>query len=142
MTPVEERNVACFNRFVEEGLNQKKIGSMVEEIVAHNLIMEAPGVPMMDGRLNGMEIFRFFTTAFIDAFPDVKCSLAHCISEGDVVAVDILYEGTHAKEFAGVPATNKYIKGGELWFMKFANGKIRHLRICEYGTPLRNMLLE
>lgn len=141
MTQVEERNVACFQRFVEEGLNQKKIGQIADEIAATNLIMEAPGVPMIDGRLKGLDIFKFFTTTFIDSFPDVQCSMAHCIAEGDVVAVDILYEGTHAKEFAGVPATNKYIKGGELWYMQFANGKIRNLRICEYGTPLRAMLL-
>lgn len=141
MTPTEQKNVACFERFVEEGLNQKKVGDLIEELVTSNIIMEAPGVPMIDGRLNGKEIFRFFTTSFVDAFPDIKCSLAHCIADGDIVAVDILYEGTHAKEFAGVPATNKYIKGGELWYMHFNNGKISNLRICEYGTPLRAMLL-
>jgi predicted ester cyclase len=141
MTPTEQKNVACFNRFIEEGLNQRKIGEIDSEIVTQNLIMEAPGVPTIDGRMKGANIFHFFTTTFVDAFPDLKCSLAHCIAEGDIVAVDVLYEGTHAKEFAGVPATNKYIKGGELWFMHFNNGKICNLRICEYGTPLRAMLM-
>ncbi|NJK52699.1 MAG: ester cyclase [Leptolyngbyaceae cyanobacterium SU_3_3] len=141
MTPTEERNIACFTRFIEEGLNQKKISNIADEFINGNIVMEAPGVPTMDGRLKGNDIFKFFTSSFVDAFPDVKCSMAHCIAEGDALAVDVLYEGTHTKEFAGVPATDKYIKGGELWYMLFANGKIRHLKICEYGTPLRAMLL-
>jgi predicted ester cyclase len=141
LTPTEQTNVACFERFIEEGLNQRKIGAIADEICNGNIVMAAPGVPTIDGRLKGLDIFKFFTTSFVDAFPDIKCSLAHCIAQGDVVAVDVLYEGTHAKDFAGVPATHKYIKGGELWYMNFANGKIRDLRICEYGTPLRAMLL-
>ncbi len=140
MTPVEERNVACFQRFIEEGLNQKKCASIVDDIVAQNLIMEAPTVPMIDGRLNGVAIFRVFTDAFLNAFPDVQCTLPYLIAEGDIVAADIAYEGTHRAEFAGVPATNRYIKAGELWYMHFANGKIRNLRICEYGTPLLALL--
>jgi predicted ester cyclase len=141
MTPVEQQNVACFDRFVEEGLNQRKIAEIADEIVNFNIIMEAPGVPTMDGRLKGYDIFKFFTSTFVDAFPDLKSSLASCIADGDVVAVDILYEGTQEKDFAGVSTSHRHIMGGELWYMRFNNGKISHLKICEYGTSLRSMLL-
>jgi predicted ester cyclase len=136
-----EQNVLCFNRFVEEGLNKKQVLAIAQEICNPDLVLEAPGVPTEAGHKDGMEIFKQFAGGFVSAFPDVNCSLAYCVAEGETVAVDILYEGTHKKEFAGVPATNKYIKGGELWFVEFANGKMSHIRICEYGTPLRAMLL-
>ena len=137
-----ENNVNICNRFIEEGLNQGNILAVADELVNQDLALEAPGVPTADGHANGYEIFKFFVSTFTDAFPDLSCSLPYTIAEGDTVAMDIAYSGTHKKEFAGVPATDRFVEGGELWFVKFRDGKMAHIRICEYGTPLYAMLTE
>ncbi len=136
-----DQNVAVFQRFVEIGLNQKKLASISEEILAPDLVLEAPGIPTEDGKRNGKALFIQSVDAFVGAFPDVKVSMKYTAAEGDTVAVDLPYEGTHLKEFAGVAPTGLYIHGAELWFVEYQNGKMKNVRICEYGTPLRSMLL-
>ena len=136
-----EQNQACFDRFIEEGLNQRKVLEIADEICNPDLVLEAPGVPTADGHKEGFAIFKQFAGGFVDAFPDIDCSLKYSIGEGEIIAFDIRYKGTHKKEFGGVPATNKFIDGGELWYVTFEGGKMKSIRICEYGTPLRLMLL-
>ena len=136
-----EHNEAVVRRFVEEGLNQKNYEAIHEEICADGLVIEAPGVPMADGKANGKEIYKQSVMGFIGAFPDVQCTIPFLVAEGEAVAADLAYHGTHEKEFAGVPASHEHVKGGELWFFEFENGKIKTCRICEYGVPLRAALI-
>jgi predicted ester cyclase len=136
-----EHNIAVFEKFVEIGLNKKDLLSIADEILAPDLVLEAPGIPTEAGKTNGNELFRQSVLGFVGAFPDVKCSMKYTAAEGDTVAVDLPYEGTHLKEFAGVGPTGMYIHGAELWFVEYADGKMKNVRICEYGTPLRSLLL-
>jgi len=135
------RNLETCRRFVEIGLNQKNLASIAEEILAPDLVLEAPGVPMSAGRAQGNAIFHQAVGGFVAAFPDVKCWIPYHAADGDAVAIDIAYEGTHRAEFMGVPATGKHIRAGELWSIEFDDsGKMKNVRICEYGTPLRALL--
>jgi predicted ester cyclase len=137
----KEQNEAVFRRFVAEGLNQNNLESFQAEICAPDLVLEAPGIKTQDGIDNGYELFKASVLGFVGAFPDVECTLPYVVSEGDVVAADIAYHGTQEGDFAGVPATHEHIHGGELWFVEFQDGKMKSVRICEYGTPLRAALI-
>ncbi len=136
-----EQNVAAFQRFIEVGLNQKNLLSISDELLAPDLVLEAPGIPTEVGKTDGKRQFEQSVIAFVEAFPDVKAYGKFVVAEGDTVSVDLPYEGTHKKEFAGVAATNVYIHGAELWFVEYENGKFKNVRICEYGVPLRSALL-
>jgi len=136
-----EQNLEVFRRFVEVGLNGKDIMSISADICTPDLVLEAPGIPMAKGREQGLEVFNQSVKGFTDAFPDVQCTMPYLFAEGDTLAADIAYHGTHEQDFAGVPATHEHVKGGELWFVEFENGKMKLVRICEYGTPLRSALL-
>ena len=58
------------------------------------------------------------------------------ISKGNVVAVEILVEGTHTGEFLGIPATHKKIEIHAVWFIDFnEEGKIE--RVIDYWNELR-----
>ena len=136
-----EQNAAVIRRFVEEGINQQKIEAIQAEICAPDMTIEAPGVPTAAGHANGYDIYLQSVIGFVGAFPDVQCTIPFLVAEGDAVAADLAYHGTHEKEFAGVPASHQHVKGGELWFFEFENGKIKTCRICEYGVPLRAALI-
>lgn len=136
-----EQNVAAFQRFVEVGLNQKNFLSIAEDLLAPDLVLEAPGVPTEAGKANGKEIFIQSVQGFVGGFPDVVCTMKYTLAEGDTVAVDLPYEGTHKGEFAGVHPTGVFVKAAELWFVEFQGGKFKNVRICEYGSPLRTLLL-
>ena len=136
-----EQNEAVIRRFVEEGLNQKNYEAIHDEICASDLVLEAPGVPTEAGKDNGNDLYKQSVLGFTDAFPDVQCDIPFLVAEGEAVAADLAYHGTHEKDFAGVPASHEHVKGGELWFFEFENGKIKSCRICEYGVPLRAALI-
>ena len=136
-----EKNAAVFRRFVDEGLNKPNIEAIQAEICAPDLVLEAPGIPTQAGIDHGYDVFLQSVLGFTGAFPDVVCTLPYLMAEGESVAADIAYHGHHEKEFAGVPPTHEDVKGGELWFVAFENGKMKSVRICEYGTPLRSALL-
>ena len=58
------------------------------------------------------------------------------ISKGNVVAVEILVEGTHKGEFLGIPATDKKIEIPIVWFIDFnEEGKIE--RVIDYWNERR-----
>ena len=136
-----EQNVAVFQQFVDVGLNKKDLMSIADKILAPDLVLEAPGIPTEAGKAQGKALFEQSVIAFVEAFPDVVCTMKYTLAEGETVAVDLPYEGTHKKEFAGVAPTGLYIHGAELWFVEYENGQMKNVRICEYGTPLRSLLL-
>jgi len=137
-----EQNIETIKKFVEVGLNQKSIDSILADILNPAVALEAPGVPTAAGQENGYQIFREAVFGWTDAFPDVQVDIASLIVEGESGSFDLPYSGTHVKDFAGVPATNEKVHGAELWFVQFdGNGKFLNVRICEYGTPLRAALI-
>ncbi len=71
-----------------------------------------------------------------DVFQDGKWSTPRVISKGNVVAVEILVEGTHKGEFLGIPATDKKIEIPAVWFIDFnEEGKIE--RVVDYWNERR-----
>lgn len=138
----EEQNIATIKKFVDVGLNGKAIDSILAEILNPAVALEAPGVPTAAGAAQGYQIFREAVFGWTDAFPDVKVDVASLIVNGNSGSFDLPYSGTHAKDFAGIPATNELVHGAELWFVQFDDeGKFLNVRICEYGVPLRGALL-
>jgi len=138
----EEQNIATIKKFVDVGLNQKSIDSILAEILNPAIALEAPGVPTAAGAAAGYQIFREAVFGWTDAFPDVQVDLASLIVNGESGSFDLPYHGTHTKEFAGVPPSNEVVYGAELWFVQFdGEGKFLNVRICEYGTPLRSAMI-
>ena len=71
-----------------------------------------------------------------DVFQDGKWSIPRVISKGNVVAVEILVEGTHTGEFLDIPATGKKIDIHVVWFVDFnEEGKIE--RVIDYWNERR-----
>jgi steroid delta-isomerase-like uncharacterized protein len=138
-----DKNISAAKKFVEVGLNQKNIGAIMAGLCSPDLVLEAPGVPAAVGSSQGYQVFYDAVHGWTDAFPDVRVDIAHLVTEDTSASFDLVYEGTHAKEFLGVPATGERVRGGELWFVDFDDdGRFKSVRICEYGTSLLTSLRE
>ena len=58
------------------------------------------------------------------AFPDLEMTIEQQIAEGPWVATRVTYRGTHAREFAGIPATGRRIEYAGTAMDRLENGKV------------------
>jgi steroid delta-isomerase-like uncharacterized protein len=58
------------------------------------------------------------------AFPDLEMTIEQQIAEGPWVATRVTYRGTHAGEFAGIPATGRHIEYAGTAMDRLENGKV------------------
>jgi steroid delta-isomerase-like uncharacterized protein len=58
------------------------------------------------------------------AFPDLEMTIEQQIAEGPWVATRVTYRGTHAGEFAGIPATGRRIEYAGTAMDRLENGKV------------------
>ena len=91
---------------------------------------------MQSGETIGKDELPQVYSMLFDVFQDGKWSTPRVISKGNVVAVEILVEGTHTGEFLGIPATGKKIEVHVVWFIDFnEEGKIE--RVIDYWNERR-----
>jgi steroid delta-isomerase-like uncharacterized protein len=60
----------------------------------------------------------------LHAYPDLHVAAEDVIGEGDILAVRNTVTGTHRGEHLGVPATGRSVRYGEVFFLRFADGRI------------------
>jgi len=113
-----------------EAYNRRDIDFIINNF-ADDLILVLPS-----GETIGKDELPQAYSMLFDAFRDGKWSTPRVISKGNVVAVEILVEGTHTGEFLGIPATQKKIVVHAVWFIDFnEEGKIE--RVIDYWNERR-----
>ena len=113
-----------------EAYNRRDIDFIINSF-ADDLIFVLPS-----GETIGKDELPQVYSMLFDVFQDGKWSTPRVISKGNVVAVEILVEGTHTGEFLGVPATDKKIEIHVVWFIDFnEEGKIE--RVIDYWNERR-----
>jgi steroid delta-isomerase-like uncharacterized protein len=58
------------------------------------------------------------------AFPDMEMTIEQQVAEGPWVATRVTYRGTHAGEFAGIPATGRRIEYAGTAMDRLEDGKV------------------
>ena len=113
-----------------EAYNRRDIDFIINHF-ADDLILVLPS-----GETIGKDELPQAYSMLFDVFQDGKWSTPRVISKGNVVAVEILVEGTHTGEFLGIPATHKKIVVHAVWFIDFnEEGKIE--RVIDYWNERR-----
>jgi steroid delta-isomerase-like uncharacterized protein len=59
--------------------------------------------------LPGADVGVAVVQTFTNAFPDLKLTLVHQYTEGDVSVIEFDAQGTHQAELEGIPATGKSV---------------------------------
>jgi steroid delta-isomerase-like uncharacterized protein len=121
---LQEQNKAFFAKALDDFFNTRDLASAdrnyLPTYVQHNeqvaAMAKAQGVTPVEG-MKG-----FFRT-FFEAFPDYRVEIEFIGGEGDKVFAILNWEGTHRKDFMGIPATGKKIKVRTAEVMRIENGK-------------------
>ena len=105
-----------------EGMRRGDIAG-VTSVLHPDVISNLPGAPPM----HGLEPFKGFVQAFIDAFPDANIQSDRVWESGDTVVSEGVYSGTHKGPLVGngmtVPPTGKRIAFHFLDIFQVRDGK-------------------
>lgn len=121
-TEVETQHLAVVRRFVEEFLGQGNIDIAADVLDAN--VQAITGLKP-DGPIDGREQYVQIFSTFYEAFPPVTDLIIEDIfAANDRLVVRFHTIQKHAKEFFGVPTTNRDITFIETHVMKLREGKI------------------
>ncbi|MBW4470621.1 MAG: ester cyclase [Stenomitos rutilans HA7619-LM2] len=124
MTPTEEQNLTIARIFVEQFLGRGDMSVAAD--VLDKQVQAITGLKP-DGPINGREQYQQIFSSFFDAFPPIpglEMIIEDMFASGDRVVVRFRSVQKHAKEFFGLPATNRDITFIETHVMRLQNGKI------------------
>ena len=117
-------NSAIVRRFVDEVINQGKMGS-AEELVWEDVVEQVP----LPGQGPGLEGLKDVLRVMRSAFPDIDFSIKEQVCEGDKVVSRFEWTGTHKAEFMGVPATGRQVRVWGVVIDRLEAGRIKDTRI-------------
>src|SRR5438270_11564043 len=92
---MSEANKALVRRYIEEALNSGAY-ERLEEFVAPEYVNRTAGT-------RGPQGYRERHRQWRAAFPDFHIAIEDMVAEGDVVAIHMIWSGTHLGEFRGIP---------------------------------------
>jgi predicted ester cyclase len=118
----EAKNRRLVQRLYEEGWGRGKLDVFDEVFAPRHLLRWNDQVQTVQKR-STIEL-KEIVTSYREAFPDLKVTIGEIIAEGDKVAIQVTFEGTHIKPYEGFPPTNKKSRFTDMQILTFSEGKI------------------
>ena len=101
----------------------------IRELNGENSVIEAPG----DVRLEGREAATQYAMAWLRAFPDARINVKNELVDGDWIAQEFTFEGTHEDTLASpngdIPATHNRLNGRGVQVFKVEGGVVTDTRL-------------
>jgi steroid delta-isomerase-like uncharacterized protein len=121
-TAQESGKKAMFRRAMEAVNNHDwaVISATFDEVFAPDLLLRTP-VPL---QTTGVQAVKEVFATLLRAFPDLHVEVEDSVEEGDMVAVRDTVTGTHLGEYMGVAPTGTPVTYQEMFFVRFADGRI------------------
>ncbi|MBI4332479.1 MAG: ester cyclase [Chloroflexi bacterium] len=119
----QEQNKTIVRRILEEAFNQGNL-ALLDGYVDAGWLYQGP----IPGIGRGPEGFKALVALFRNAFPDLQITVEEVIAEGDKVADQLSFTGTHRGKLMGVaPTGNKLaVRQADIW--RLVEGKVVELR--------------
>ena len=108
-------------KFIDEIFNKGNINE-ADILVTPEFIYHARGED-----IEGLEKFKEWFLSDTGVFSDVRFTLAESLAEYGKVATAWIVEGTHDKEYSGIPATHKKFETVGISIFHFEGTKIKEL---------------
>jgi steroid delta-isomerase-like uncharacterized protein len=106
-------------------------------VVAPDLVMHLAEAPKP---IRGRETWQQGFEMMKRAFPDLEAHINDVVAADDRVAVRVTFDGTHAGEFQGIPATGRPIHYVSHEFYRLEGGMIAEEWICSDTASLFRQL--
>ena len=117
-------------KFVDEIFNKGNINEE-DRFVTPDFIYHARGED-----IEGLEKFKEWFSSDTGVFSDIRITLVDSLAEYGKVATAWIVEGTHEKEYSGVPATHKKFETVGISIFHFEDNKIKELwTVTDALTP-------
>jgi steroid delta-isomerase-like uncharacterized protein len=119
---IEARNTAAFARF-HDATNSgdlARVEQAIDALVAPDAAIHAP-LPI---EATGPELLKIIWGGLLRAYPDLHITLEDLIAKDDRIACRQTVTATHRGEHLGIPATGRRVTYGEMFFVRFADGRI------------------
>ncbi|MGH9982131.1 MAG: ester cyclase [Nitrososphaeraceae archaeon] len=117
-------------KFVDEIFNKGNINE-ADRFVTPDFIYHARGED-----IEGLEKFKEWFSSDTGVFSDIRITLVDSLAEYGKVATAWIVEGTHEKEYSGIPATHKKFETVGISIFHFEDNKIKELwTVTEALTP-------
>ena len=117
-------------KFVDEIFNKGNINE-ADRFVTLDFIYHARGED-----IEGLEKFKEWFSSDTGVFSDIRVTLVDSLAEYGKVATAWIVEGTHEKEYSGIPATHKKFETVGISIFHFEDNKIKELwTVTDALTP-------
>ena len=117
-----EENKTVVRRVIAESINANR-PDLLGHFVAEDVRVH-PGTPGTAPDTAGLTDVQTASTAIHAAFSDLRVTLDELFGEGELIAARWTATGTHAQEWAGVPASDRLVRWSGIDIYRFAEGKI------------------
>src|SRR5215467_2060795 len=114
-------------KFIDEIFNKVNLED-ISTFVTPDFIYHTSGED-----ITGMENFKSWVSADHSLFPEIHFTIEESISELNKVATVWIVEGTHTKEFRGIPATHKKFETAGVNIFHFEGNKIKEAWVVVDG---------
>lgn len=115
-----DANAVLLARYMSQVWNEGDY-DVARELVADDMIVHGAGGQVVKQGPDGVIAL---VTAWREAFPDGRMIVHDVVSEGDMVADRLTWEGTHRGDFYGIPASNRRVRCTSIGSDRIAGGKI------------------
>ena len=116
---IEEANKASVRRLREEAFNEGNL-AIIDELIPDNHVFHGG-----EGHeLIGPEPVKKLVTSLRTLFSEFHVTIDDMIADGNKVAHQFTFTGTHTGEFEGIAPTGNKVKMRAAVFNRFENGKV------------------
>ena len=121
-----QENKALVHRMLVEGFTAADPRGLAHEIVTDDWVNVDPSLPpFARGPEGALQLLNLFRTAF----PDVQLTVEDMVAEGDQVAANFTFTGTHTGDFMGIAPTGKQVRATGTGIFRVSGGKIAQNRV-------------
>jgi ketosteroid isomerase-like protein len=122
MNKVEAENKRLVSRLYEQGWARGDL-TVVDEIYSQNHLLHwNEGAPTLQRRTT--EEVKAIVREYRTAFPELEVTIDNMVAEGEMVAVQVTFEGAHEKPYESFPPTHRKSRFTDMQILRLVDGKI------------------
>ena len=118
----EDRNRKLVTKLYERGWGCGDLDAIDEVFSPNHVLHRNEGAPSLQQRTT--DEVKTMVRSYRDAFPDLEVSIDNLVAEGDNVAVQVTFVGTHEETYEGFQPTHKKSGFTDMQILRFENGKV------------------